>query len=208
MLTRLVWIDLVPRHRWLSSVKWFHRGLVFKAHRFVYHSTLGWGVITKKKKKKVHRAGARPRPLVRERRRPLPDVQGARGITLLFCLKWAVKPSIISFAQISRVPCLASDPAAGAGIMVFWGRYRAKKKKEKLEMAKARTSIQTSLAYLILFRSTVLGLGGPKKVRGGSPRPNMPIASLLQLHQSCGERGTFPRLGGSSRRGEVARDEV
>jgi len=28
--------------------------LVFKAHRLVYHSTLGWRVIKKKKKKKHH----------------------------------------------------------------------------------------------------------------------------------------------------------
>jgi len=33
-------------------VKWFRRGLVFKAHRLVYHSTLGRRVI--KKKKKTH----------------------------------------------------------------------------------------------------------------------------------------------------------
>ena len=30
---------------------WFRGGLVFKAHRLVYHSTLGWRVIKKKKKK-------------------------------------------------------------------------------------------------------------------------------------------------------------
>jgi len=33
-------------------VKRFRGGLVFKAHRLVYHSTLGWRVI---KKKKVYR---------------------------------------------------------------------------------------------------------------------------------------------------------
>jgi len=33
-------------------VKRFRGGLVFKAHRLVYHSTLGWRVIKKKKKKK------------------------------------------------------------------------------------------------------------------------------------------------------------
>jgi len=32
-------------------VKRFRGGLVFKAHRVVYHSTLGWRVIKKKKKK-------------------------------------------------------------------------------------------------------------------------------------------------------------
>jgi len=31
-------------------VKRFRGGLVFKAHRLVYHSTLGWRVIKKKKK--------------------------------------------------------------------------------------------------------------------------------------------------------------
>jgi len=31
---------------------WFRGGLVFKAHRLVYHSTLGLRVIKKKKKKK------------------------------------------------------------------------------------------------------------------------------------------------------------
>ena len=30
-------------------MKWFRGGLVFKAHRLVYHSTLGSGVIKKKK---------------------------------------------------------------------------------------------------------------------------------------------------------------
>jgi len=33
----------------LSNVKRFRGGLVFKAHRLVYHSTLGWRVIKKKK---------------------------------------------------------------------------------------------------------------------------------------------------------------
>ena len=31
------------------NVKRFRRGLVFKAHRLVHHSTLGWRVIKKKK---------------------------------------------------------------------------------------------------------------------------------------------------------------
>ena len=39
-------VDLVHRR----NVKWFRGGLVFKAHRLLYHSTLGWGVIKKKKK--------------------------------------------------------------------------------------------------------------------------------------------------------------
>jgi len=30
-----------------------HSGLVFKAHRPVYHSTLGWRVIQKKRKKNI-----------------------------------------------------------------------------------------------------------------------------------------------------------
>jgi len=30
-------------------VRWFRGGLVFKAHRLVYHSSLGWRVIKKKK---------------------------------------------------------------------------------------------------------------------------------------------------------------
>jgi len=34
------------------NVKRFRGGLVFKAHRLVYHSTLGWRVIKQKKKKK------------------------------------------------------------------------------------------------------------------------------------------------------------
>jgi len=41
----------------------FRGGLVFKAHRLVYHSTLGWKVMKKKKKKKKkkHRGlGTRP----------------------------------------------------------------------------------------------------------------------------------------------------
>jgi len=33
-----------------GGVKWFRGGLVFKAHRILYHSTLGLRVITKKKK--------------------------------------------------------------------------------------------------------------------------------------------------------------
>ena len=35
-----------------TNVKRFRGGLVFKAHRLVYHSTLGWRVIKKKEKKK------------------------------------------------------------------------------------------------------------------------------------------------------------
>ena len=38
---------LLPR-----NLKWFRGGLVSKAHRFVYHSTLGSRSIKKKKKKK------------------------------------------------------------------------------------------------------------------------------------------------------------
>ena len=34
-------------------MKWFRGGLVFKTHKLLYHSTLGWTVIKKKKKKKV-----------------------------------------------------------------------------------------------------------------------------------------------------------
>jgi len=41
-------------------VKRFRVGLVFKAHRLVYHSTLGWRVIKKKKKKKKKGSGFRP----------------------------------------------------------------------------------------------------------------------------------------------------
>ena len=33
------------------NVKWFRGGLVFKAHRLVYHSTLGLRVIKKKKER-------------------------------------------------------------------------------------------------------------------------------------------------------------
>ena len=39
-------------YRWLLSVKRFRGGLVFKAHRLVYHSTLGLRAIKKKRKKK------------------------------------------------------------------------------------------------------------------------------------------------------------
>jgi len=35
----------------MQPFKRFRGGLVFKAHRIVYHSTLGWRVIKKKKKK-------------------------------------------------------------------------------------------------------------------------------------------------------------
>ena len=34
---------------WVRNVQRFRGGLVFKAHRLVYHSTLGWRVIKKKK---------------------------------------------------------------------------------------------------------------------------------------------------------------
>jgi len=44
--------DTVIRHR---NVKRFRRGLVFKAHRWLHHSTLGSRVI--KKKKRVIRQG-------------------------------------------------------------------------------------------------------------------------------------------------------
>ena len=39
-------------------MKRFRGGLVFKAHRLAYHSTLGWKVI--KKKKKVEGFGVNP----------------------------------------------------------------------------------------------------------------------------------------------------
>jgi hypothetical protein len=39
------------------NVKRFWRGLVFKAHRLLYHSTLGSRVIKKKKKYRVSRFG-------------------------------------------------------------------------------------------------------------------------------------------------------
>jgi len=38
-------------------VKRFRGGLVFEAQRLVYHSTLGWRVIKKKKKKTAARVG-------------------------------------------------------------------------------------------------------------------------------------------------------
>jgi len=37
----------------VSNVQWFRGGLVFKAHRLLYHATLGLRVIKKKKKKAV-----------------------------------------------------------------------------------------------------------------------------------------------------------
>jgi len=40
------------------NVKRFRAGLVFKAHRLVYHSTLGWRVIKKKKKNRIEAFGA------------------------------------------------------------------------------------------------------------------------------------------------------
>jgi len=43
------------------NVKRFRGGLVFKAHRLVYHSTLGLGVIKKKKQTAPRAASARPR---------------------------------------------------------------------------------------------------------------------------------------------------
>jgi len=39
-------------------VKWFRGGLVFKAHRLLYHSTLGLRVIKKKRKKRRVAAGS------------------------------------------------------------------------------------------------------------------------------------------------------
>ena len=41
-----------PNRLRLSNVKRFRGGLVFKAHRLLYHSTLGLRVINKKRKKK------------------------------------------------------------------------------------------------------------------------------------------------------------
>jgi len=38
-------------------VQWFRSGLVFKAHRLLYHSTLGLRVIKKKKKEMWHATG-------------------------------------------------------------------------------------------------------------------------------------------------------
>jgi len=40
-----------PRSR---RVRFWGMGLVFKAHRLVYHSTLGWRVIKKKKEEGWH----------------------------------------------------------------------------------------------------------------------------------------------------------
>ena len=64
-----VWVDHpvysnIPRYKQvrapLRNVKRFRGGLVFKAHRLVYHSTLGLGVI--KKKKKRYKQVRAPRP--------------------------------------------------------------------------------------------------------------------------------------------------
>jgi len=44
-------------------VQRFRGGLVFEAHRLVYHSTLGLGVIKKKKKKATPRAAENTRLL-------------------------------------------------------------------------------------------------------------------------------------------------
>jgi len=48
-------VALIPGpgpHSRTSDVKRFRGGLVFKAHRRLYHSTLGWRVIKKKKNQK------------------------------------------------------------------------------------------------------------------------------------------------------------
>ena len=39
----------------VRNVKRFRGGLVFKAHRLVYHSTLGWRIIKKKEEERVGR---------------------------------------------------------------------------------------------------------------------------------------------------------
>ena len=56
------------------NVKRFRGGLVFKAHRLVYHSTLGWRIIKKKKKKSGVRAAARRTAL-----EPIRHTQGSHG---------------------------------------------------------------------------------------------------------------------------------
>jgi len=43
-------------------VKRFRKGLVFKAHRLVCHSTLGWRVINKKKVEDLEGGADRPNP--------------------------------------------------------------------------------------------------------------------------------------------------
>ena len=49
---RMVGQATVLKAEWGRARNWFRGGLVFKAHRLVYHSTLGSRVIKKKKKKK------------------------------------------------------------------------------------------------------------------------------------------------------------
>ena len=49
------------------NVKRFRGGLVFKAHRLVYHSTLGWRVIKKKKRRLKPEVGLQLVPLVKPR---------------------------------------------------------------------------------------------------------------------------------------------
>ena len=46
---RLIRPSPSARDWYFRNVKRFRGGLVFKAHRLVYHSTLGWRVIKKKK---------------------------------------------------------------------------------------------------------------------------------------------------------------
>ena len=41
--------DLQDHHVVLRDVQWFRGGLVFKAHRLLYHSTLGLRVIKKRR---------------------------------------------------------------------------------------------------------------------------------------------------------------
>ena len=42
----VVWLDVAVR---VPDVQWFPQGLVFKARRLLYHSTLGFRVINKKR---------------------------------------------------------------------------------------------------------------------------------------------------------------
>jgi len=62
----------------LSDVQRFRGGLVFKAHRLLYHSTLGVRVIQKRRRRPGDGAGAERSAACLELRR-----EGRRGLTCL-----------------------------------------------------------------------------------------------------------------------------
>jgi len=76
-----------------SNVKRFRGGLVFKAHRLVYHSTLGWRVI--KKKKTISQSASRQYQSVPARK----NMANSKGLIVTLSVRTSPCPYAIAYRR-------------------------------------------------------------------------------------------------------------